>query len=279
MNRIDAIFQDARQSQRRLLMPFVCGGHPAPDSLPGLLGALEQAGASIAEIGIPFSDPIADGPVIASAMHRALERGTTPESVFEQVARTRGSTGLGLVAMVSASIVYRAGGPDGFAKRAAEAGFDGVIYPDVPLEESDAMLGAAREQGLTATLLIAPTTSLARAEAIAGACTGFVYLIARTGITGERGEAPDVARRVTRLREWTALPIACGFGISTPEHVRAVVSHADAAIVGSALVRRIDQAVEQGTDPIAEARSFVGELSSAARETRAAAAPRPPGGG
>ncbi|MCC7390422.1 MAG: tryptophan synthase subunit alpha [Phycisphaerales bacterium] len=279
MNRIDAIFQDARQSQRRLLMPFVCAGHPAPDSLPDLLGALERAGGSIAEIGIPFSDPIADGPVIASAMHRALERGATPESVFEQVSRARGSTGLGLVAMVSASIVYRAGGPDGFAARAAGAGFDGVIYPDVPLEESDALLGAAREQGLTATLLIAPTTSIARAEAIARACTGFVYLIARTGITGERGEAPDVARRVARLREWTELPIACGFGVSTPEHVRAVVAHADAAIVGSALVRRIDQAVEQGADPIAEAGSFVGELASAARGTRAAAAPDPSRGG
>lgn len=275
MNRIDAIFQDARRSQRRLLMPFVCGGHPEPGSLPRLLGALEAAGSAIAEIGIPFSDPIADGPVIASAMHRALERGTTPESIFCQVAEVRGSTKLGLVAMVSASIVYRAGGPDGFAKRAAEAGFDGVIYPDVPLEESDALLGAARGQGLCATLLIAPTTSPARAEAIAGACSGFVYLLARTGITGERGEAPDVARRVARLREWTDLPIACGFGISTPEHVRAVVAHADAAIVGSALVRRIDQAVARGADPIGEARAFVGELAAAAGEPSPAEEPTP----
>lgn len=245
-------------------MPFVCAGHPQPGSLPGLLGALERAGASIAEIGIPFSDPIADGPVIASAMHRALEQGVTPGSVFEQVGLLRGSTGLGLVAMVSASIVYRAGGPEGFAERAAAAGFDGVIYPDVPLEESDALLGAARERGLTATLLIAPTTSLERAEAIARACTGFVYLLARTGITGERGDAPDVGRRVERVREWTDLPIACGFGISTAEHVRAVVAHADAAIVGSALVRRIDQAVARGADPVAEAGAFARELAGGA---------------
>lgn len=264
MNRLETIFQEARRERRRLLMPFVCAGHPEPGSLPRLLGALEGAGAAIAEIGIPFSDPIADGPVIASATHRALERGVTPGSVFDQVGQLRGSTALGLVAMVSASIVYRAGGPDGFAERAAKAGFDGVIYPDVPLEESDALLGAARERGLTATLLISPTTSLGRAEAIAKACTGFVYLLARTGITGERGEAPDVARRVERVREWTDLPIACGFGISTPDHVRAVVAHADAAIVGSALVRRMDQASARGADPIAEAGVFVGELAGGA---------------
>lgn len=264
MNRIDAIFRDAREANRRLLMPFLCAGHPGPDDLPQLLGALESGGASIAEVGIPFSDPIADGPVIASAMHDALERGSTPESVFAQVAGVREGCKLGLVAMVSASIVYRAGGPEGFADRAAEAGFDGVIYPDVPLEESDALLGAVRERGLTASLLIAPTTSLERAEAIAKACSGFVYLLARTGITGERGDAPDVEKRVRRVREWTDLPIACGFGISTPDHVRAVVEHADAAIVGSALVRRIDQAVQKGGDPIGETRAFVGELAAAA---------------
>lgn len=265
MNRIEAIFQSARQQNHRLLMPFVCGGHPAPGSLPTLLGAIEQAGAAITEVGIPFSDPIADGPVIASAMHKALERGTTPGAIFHQVRAARDSLRIGLVAMVSVSIVYRGGGPDGFAKRAAEAGFDGVIYPDLPVEESDALLGAAREHGLAASLLIAPTTTQARAEAIVRACSGFVYLLARTGITGERGEAPDVGNRVARLRELTDLPVACGFGISTPDHVRAVVAHADAAIVGSALVRRIDQATAQGTDPIEAARSFVAELAQATR--------------
>jgi len=279
MNRIDAIFHSARQQNHRLLMPFVCGGHPGPDSLPTLLHALESAGAAIAEIGIPFSDPIADGPVIAAAMHGALQRGTTPAILFDQVRSARSSLKLGLVAMVSVSVVYRAGGPDGFAKRAAAAGFDGVIYPDVPVEESDELLGAAREHGLTASLLIAPTTSPARVEAIAQACTGFVYLLARTGITGERGEAPDVARRVAKLREVTDLPIACGFGISTPDHVRAVVAHADAAIVGSALVRRMDHAAAQGGDPIQAAGAFVGELATAAdaaaRREGAGVAPSP----
>lgn len=263
MNRIDAIFQDARSRHARLIMPFVCGGHPGPDATPELLHALQDAGAAIAEVGFPFSDPIADGPVIASAMHAALERGTTPQALFRQVESIRASLRMGLVAMVSASIVYRAGGAEGFARQAAAAGFDGVIYPDAPLEESADLLGAARAQGLAATLLIAPTTPPDRAQAIAGACSGFVYLLARTGITGERGEAPDVARRVERLRQVTELPIACGFGISTPEHVRAVVAHADAAIVGSALVKRIDQAVLHGENPAAAAGAFVAELVGA----------------
>ncbi|HZW10266.1 MAG TPA: tryptophan synthase subunit alpha [Phycisphaerales bacterium] len=262
MNRIDAIFARARSSGSPLLMPFICGGHPSLGDGPGLLRALEEGGAGIVEIGFPFSDPIADGPVIAAAMHAALERGVTPDAIFRQVESVRAGLGVGLVAMVSASIVFRAGGPAGFARRAAAAGFDGVIYPDAPLEEAAELLSAARAEGLTASLLIAPTTSPERAEAIAGACSGFVYLLARTGITGERGEAPDVGRRVARLREATPLPIACGFGISTPEHVRAVVAHADAAIVGSALIRRIDQAGPGGSASAA-AGSFMAELSRA----------------
>ena len=266
-SRIDSIFADARDQGRRLLMPFVCAGHPHPDALPTLLQTLQHAGAAIAEIGFPFSDPIADGPTIAAAMHNALEGGITPHTIFDQVRAARDSLDLGLVAMVSASIVYRAGGPEGFAKDAAEAGFDGVIYPDISLEEAETFLKPAQEQGLTTTLLISPNATPERAEALAKASTGFVYLLARTGITGERAEAPDVARRVKRLREWTDLPIACGFGISTPDHVRAVVKHADAAIVGSALIRRLDQATNNAEDPIEAAGAFVRELSAATGDT------------
>ncbi|MDQ7013370.1 MAG: tryptophan synthase subunit alpha [Planctomycetota bacterium] len=266
MTRIETIFRDARQQGRRLIMPFVCAGHTKPDTLVHFLPALQHAGAGVVEIGLPFSDPIADGPVIAAAMHDALERGTTPEQVFNQVAQVRASLDIGLVAMVSVSIVYRAGGPDGFAAQAAQAGFDGVIYPDAPFEEADDLLAAAREAGMTASLLISPTTPAARAEAIAKACSGFVYLLARTGITGERSDAPDVAGRVAALRKATDTPIACGFGISTPEHVRAVVQHADAAIVGSALVKRMSQAEADGQDAVEAAVAFVRELVQAAAE-------------
>lgn len=241
-------------------MPFVCGGHPEPGTTSLVLPPLEAAGASIVEVGIPFSDPIADGPVIASAMHSALELGATPSSVFEEVRLIREHLGIGLVAMVSASIVHRMGGPEGFASKAANAGFDGVIYPDVPLEESEPYVKGAVEFGLTASLLIAPTTTPARAEQIVKACSGFVYLMARTGITGEQSGVPDIAGRLNRLRQMTSLPIACGFGISTADQVRQVTRFADAAIVGTAVVRRMSEAASKRQDAASAAADYVREL-------------------
>lgn len=243
-------------------MPFVCGGHPEPGATARALPELEAAGASIVEVGIPFSDPIADGPVIAAAMHTALQRGSTPQTVFDEVASVRSGLKIGLVAMVSVSIVHRMGGPDGFVGKAKSAGFDGFIFPDAPLEESAVFAEAAARAGLTASLLISPTTSTRRMEAIAKACTGFVYLLARTGITGERQDAPEVAGMVSAIRQVTDLPIACGFGISTAEHVRAVTKHADAAIVGSALVRRMDAAASAGRDAVSEGGAFCRELAA-----------------
>lgn len=274
MNRIEAVFAQLRASQRRALMPFVCGGHPGTGATAAVLPELERAGASVIEVGIPFSDPIADGPVIAAAMHAALKSGATPESVFAEVASVRGRVNAGLVAMCSVSIVQRMGGPGsggagsrgsparGFVRRARAAGFDGLIIPDAPLEESGELIAAARDEGLMLSLLVAPTTPADRAARIAAACSGFVYLLARAGITGETAGTPQVAARVAALRRVTALPIACGFGIATPEHVRAVVGpppdgDADAAIVGSALVRVMDAAGGSGGDPVAAAGALV----------------------
>jgi tryptophan synthase alpha chain len=267
MNRIDAAFSTLRAAGRRGLMPFVCGGHPSAGVTRRVLPALERAGACVIEVGIPFSDPIADGPVIAAAMHEVLSRPNpaTPQSVFDEVRQARPDTRAGLVAMVSISIVHRTG-PGSFISSAAEAGFDGLIFPDVPLEESDELLGLTRDAGLCASLLVAPTTPPARAERIARACTGFVYLLARVGITGEQGragEAIDIGERVRLLRSATELPIACGFGISTPDQVRAVVRHADAAIVGSALVRRMSDASARKGDPVVAAEAFTRELAGA----------------
>ncbi len=268
MNRIETAFSDAHAKNSRLLMPFLCGGFPRPGMTGPLLAALETNGASIVEIGIPFSDPIADGPVIAGAMHDAIQAGATPASIFAEVRSVRDSIGMGLVAMVSVSIVQRLGGHDGFLDRAKEAGFDGMIVPDLPLEEGGAFRDRCGELGLTFSYLVAPTTPRDRASALARSSTGFVYLLARTGITGERDDAPDVAERVASLRRSTDLPIACGFGISKAAHVRAVVTHADAAIVGSALVRRIEQAVESGQDAVEAAGAFTRELASGLHDTR-----------
>ncbi len=268
-NRIDRIFADLRANARKGLMPFVCGGHPQPGATALILPSLERAGASIVEIGIPFSDPIADGPVIAAAMHRALAKGATPGNVFEEVASIREWLKIGLVAMVSVSIAYRMsgnGGPHRFVQMLASAGFDGVIYPDLPIDEAESLLGATRDAGLTASLLVAPTTPAKRAEQIAKASSGFLYVLARTGVTGEQALLPNVTATIARLRQVTELPLAVGFGISTAEQVRAVVrpgdkDGADAAIVGSALVRRLGEAGERGTDPAGVAEEFVGELA------------------
>lgn len=261
--RIDGIFADLRRTGRKGLMPFVCAGYPSLGTTAAVLPALERAGASIVEIGIPFSDPIADGPVIAAAMHQALRNRVTPMEVFDQVAQVRAQVRIGLVAMCSISIVSRMGGPTGFCRQAAAAGFDGVIVPDVPLEEAGPVVNASAAAGLTASLLVAPTTSRERMGAIARASTGFAYLLARSGITGEQSEAPRIADPVGDLRRASDLPIACGFGISRPEHVRAVVweGGADAAIVGSALVRRMRDAAVAGKDAVVEAERFTRELA------------------
>ncbi|MBL4592096.1 MAG: tryptophan synthase subunit alpha [Phycisphaerales bacterium] len=262
MNRIDAAFLMAKESGHGALLPFVCAGSPAIDSLPGLLVALQNAGASVVEIGFPYSDPVADGPVIAAAMHTAIEQGITPEMIFDQVASVRDQLTIGIVAMVSVSIVIATGGPEAFAKRAAEAGIDGCIFPDTPLEESQRLIKACKEYGLTTSLLVSPTTPEDRVKEIAKACSGFVYLLARSGLTGEQSDAPlEIAERIRVIRSVTSTPIACGFGISTPEHVAEVVKHADGAIVGSALVRRLIETHAKGKSPEQECEDFVTELA------------------
>jgi tryptophan synthase alpha chain len=262
MNRIEVAFEKAKESGQGALLPFVCAGSPAADALPGLLVALESAGASVVEIGFPYSDPVADGPVIAAAMHTAIEQGITPEKIFDQVRSVREQLSIGLVAMVSVSIVIALGGSETFAKLAADAGFDGCIFPDAPLEESGGLIDACKDHGLTTSMLISPTTPENRVNDIARASSGFIYLLARAGITGEQTDGPmDIADRVRTIRKATKTPIACGFGISTPEHVGQVLKHADGAIVGSALVRRLLKAQYENKDTAHEAGVFVTELA------------------
>lgn len=269
MSRLPAIFADLRRQNRKALMPFVCAGHPAPGDTPQLLHALERGGASVVEIGFPFSDPIADGPVIAAAMHEALQKGVTPASVCAQVAAARAAgLSLGVVAMVSISIVHRVGIP-AFVAMAKSAGIDGLIVPDVPLDEAAVLVGPTRDAGLSLSLLVAPTSPPERAAQIAALCSGFVYILARAGITGTGAEVDTapLAARISQLRQATDLPLAVGFGVSTPKHVHDVVhgAGADAAIVGSALVKRLTAAAASGAGgggdaTVQAAESFVREL-------------------
>lgn len=268
-NRLISAFRDlrARPGGGKGLIPFICGGHPSLGAMGGILRALEAGGATAVEIGIPFSDPIADGPVIAAAMHDALKAGVTPDAIFSEVRKAR-DAGLRvpLVAMVSVSIVHRTGA-ERFISAAASAGFDGLIVPDVPVEEAESLAPVAAAKGLTLTLLVAPTTSPERAARIARACSGFIYLLARVGITGQAGgvvAGDALADRVRALRANSDLPIACGFGISTASDVRAVVRDggADAAIVGSALVKRLSAAAQTQSAPVEAASQLMRELGA-----------------
>ena len=262
MNRIDQIFQQRRDAGRRALMPFLTAGDPDLATTAKLLPAVENAGGSIVELGIPFSDPIADGPIIQASMAYALDQQVTARQVLEMVAQVRASLSIGLVAMVSYSIVHRMC-PRTFIADAAEAGIDGLIIPDLPLEESEPVRNAAAEAGITCSFLVSPTTPIDRARALATASSGFVYLLARAGITGEQRRLPeDLPLRIEQIRKVTDLPIAVGFGIATAEHVNQVVQIADAAIVGSAIVRRIAEHRDQDAGVVVEhVERFVGELA------------------
>ncbi len=262
MNRIDAIFADLRSDGRKALMPYLTAGDPDVATTAAMLPAVESAGASICEVGFPFSDPIADGPVIQASMSYALDHGARVRDILDAVRDVRPNLSLGLVAMLSWSIPYRFG-PAQFIAACKDAGFDGFIFPDLPVEESDDALGLVRDAGMIASLLIAPSTPIERAQRIAQASSGFLYVLSRAGLTGEQTELPsDLPDRLNKLRDVTDLPIAVGFGISTPEQVGAVVRVADAAIVGSAIVRRIADRRELERDALVEHVSgFVGELA------------------
>jgi tryptophan synthase alpha chain len=269
MSRIPDIFKQLHVSKRPGVMPFITGGFPSLRDTEAALPALDRAGASIVEIGIPFSDPIADGPVIAESMHAALQRGTTPAAIFEIVQKLRPDLRVGLIAMVSASIVLRIGERK-FIRQAAECGIDGLIVPDADTDAGGNSPGGrlaqlAADRDLTCSFLVAPTTSPERLRTLASLSSGFIYLLARLGITGERAEAPEVEQHVARVRAVTDLPIAVGFGISSPQQARAVIRHADAVIVGSALVRRMGESQQ----PVVAAEEFTRSIVDALRPREA----------
>lgn len=274
MTRVQEHLDAIRSSGKKALIPFLCGGFPSVgemrDSILATDRTLQECGGpGVIEIGIPFSDPIADGAVIAQAMHRALSAGVTPAEIFQAVYKIRREVDSALVAMVSVSIVLKRG-PRRFIEEAREAGFDGFIFPDIAAEDCDELLNLATGAGLSTSLLVAPTTESKRAEEIARRSSGFVYVITRMGITGEglpTGGGTALAERVQALRGVTRLPIAGGFGISDAAGVRESVwqGGADAAIVGSAIVRRMTTASERGESAAAAAARAIAELAAGLR--------------
>ena len=259
LKKIQATFTELNSQSRGGLIPFVTGGYPTLDVTSKVLPVLQQSGASLIEVGFPFSDPIADGPTIAATMAEVLDAGVRINQIMEAVAAARPHVSCPIIAMVSSSIVYRHGSEPFLADLVA-SGFDGLIVPDLDLTQAPRLRAMTDQHDLGLILLASATTSEKRLEQIARSSTGFIYLLARTGLTGEQTEAPDIKQPLLRLRAITKTPIAAGFGISTPDHVSAVVEHADAAIVGSSLVRRMAEA----EDPLAESAQYITSLALAA---------------
>jgi tryptophan synthase alpha chain len=281
MNRIEALFSRLKNEGRRALMPFITAGDPDLTTTAALITELVRWGAHMVEIGIPYSDPIADGPVIAASYQRALERGIRLSHIFQTIRTLRAETSNGplsvapLVTMVSYSIIHRQG-VKRYLNDALASGIDGLIVPDLPVEESDELCRMATDYGLRLIQLITPTTPRDRAIQIARSTTGFIYYVSVAGITGERRSLPpDLAENVDWLRSQTDLPICIGFGISSPDQVRALAPIADGLIVGSALVRRLADAENLArSEVVARIGRFIGEMA-ASLESVAGPLPNP----
>jgi tryptophan synthase alpha chain len=246
--------RSSRDRGRKLLIPYLMGG--MTDDWTQSLAAVIAAGADAVEVGIPFSDPMMDGPVIQEAALHALQRGTVPDQVIEDVARAEAPVPIAV--MTYYNVVFRAGHKR-MARSLAAAGIGGAIIPDLPIEEIAPWATEADGAGIDTVLLVAPSSPPDRVERICDRARGFVYAVARMGVTGERVDiGPEVAHVVERIRRWTDMPVCVGVGVSTPDQAAQVCEVADGVIVGSALVRRLLE--EQGPDGAA---AFIGSFRDA----------------
>jgi len=240
-NALDAKFQQLREQGRKALVCYVTAGHPTRAASVAALRAIEAAGADVLEVGVPFSDPMADGPVIQASSQTALDQGTTLDDALAMIREA----GLSIpVVLFSYLNPILAGGDDVLA-RAREAGCAGVLVTDLPVGADPAREAWFSTQGLAFVRLVAPTTPEARIREIGAHGAGFVYLISRLGVTGARDSMPaELPETVARVRRETTLPVCVGFGVSTPEHARAVAALADGVIVGTAIVKALNESVD-----------------------------------
>src|SRR5436190_1146675 len=256
MSSIDQLFTTLRSQGRKALMPFVTAGDPDLEFTAQVIRELDRVGASMCEVGIPYSDPIADGPVIQASYTRALDKKIKVHQIFETLRGLKDEVTMPRVTMVSYAIIHRYGA-ERYIAEAQAAGVSGAIVPDLLVEEAEALAKLCRQADFSLIQLVTPTTPRERAVRIANSSSGFLYYVSVTGITGERTQLPpQLLENVGWLRTQTTLPICIGFGISQPEHVKLLASVADGLIVGSAIVRRI---AEAATRPRTEVLREVGE--------------------
>lgn len=264
MNRIDDKFASLRAAGEKALVCFVTAGDPNLETTRGIVLALEQGGADVVELGVPFSDPMADGPSIQASSMRALEAGTSISDVLKLVQSIRKDSQIPLVLMSYYNPVYKYG-LNRFAGEASGSGVDGVIVTDIIPEEAEEWKAEADRVSLNTVFLLAPTSTDSRIEGVASVGSGFIYCVSRTGVTGTRAVlASGIRELVAEIRKKTDLPICVGFGISKPEHVREVGEYADGAVVGSVLVDLIARKGESG-DLYKELRELVSTLKAGTR--------------
>ncbi len=271
MEKIQRTFNRLRAAKKTALIPFFTGGYPSLSLTGPLLLALQDAGADAIEVGIPFSDPLADGPVIQAASSKALAKQATPKKILKAVASVRNQLRVPVVCLTywNPVIQFAKGGDSAsvkaFIQAAHESGFSGVIVPDVPVEEGALLREQAQKERFAAVFLAAPTSPAERLRAIVKASTGFIYYVSVTGTTGVRRQLPvELSQGIRQLKLLTTKPVCVGFGISTPAQARAVARVADGVIVGSALVRTMAQAKNQN-EAIRKAASFTRQLNQAVK--------------
>lgn len=264
MSRIKNSFSNLKASGRAALIPYVTAGDPAPGITVGLMHAMVEAGADIIELGIPFSDPMADGPVIQLACERALQHGTRLLDVLDMVAEFRQKDQATPVVLMGYLNPVEAIGYENFARRARDAGVDGVLTVDLPPEESEEIVEILTAHGLDTIYLISPTTSEARLRHICDLGTGYLYYVSLKGVTGSAAlNVDEVAAKLSQVAQMTDLPLAVGFGIRDPESARAIGQIADGVIVGSVLVSKIAELVTQPDAIASSVSSLIADMRTA----------------
>ena len=262
MNRIDATFAAQRAAGRTVLIPYVTAGDPSLAATGSILDALVAAGADVIELGVPFSDPMADGPVIQRASERALAQGVGLRDVLDLVAIFRKRNVRTPIVLMGYANPVEAMGVAAFVDRARDAGVDGVIIVDYPPEEAGEFAALARARGIAPIFLIAPTTPEARIEKIARLAAGYVYYVSLKGVTGAGHlDTADVARKLDEIRRHIELPVGVGFGIRDADSARVIAAHADAVVIGSRIIAEIERGTE--ADAAARAGAFVATIRRA----------------
>ncbi len=263
INRIDKALAELKSKGKKAFVPFITAGDPTLELTKSLIKTLESAGADIIELGIPFSDPIADGPSIQRASLRSLEHNTSLSDVIKMVAEVRKETQIPIVLMGYYNPIFKYG-VDKFTKDATESGIDGIIVADLPPDESAELVKSAKEYDLATIFLVAPTSTPDRVKLIAESCTGYIYCVSTTGVTGARKEISDMlAPTLELIKKYSDKPIAVGFGVSTPDQAKEVAKVADGVIIGSAIVNIIEQYKDDSEKLLASVKEFSSGLVEA----------------